>query len=96
LRSSNVEEVNGILASNVAKGFSGMLSNIDCIHWEWGNCPASWAGMYSGHKGKPSIIWEALATKDLRIWHAYFRMSGSHNDINVLQHSPVFQDLANG
>jgi hypothetical protein len=52
--------------------------------------------MYRGHKGKPSIILEAVATKDLRIWHSYFGMPGSHNDINVLQRSPVFDDLANG
>jgi hypothetical protein len=52
--------------------------------------------MYRGHKGKPSIILKAVATKYLRIWHAYFGMLGSHNDINVLQRSPVFDDLANG
>jgi hypothetical protein len=52
--------------------------------------------MYKGHKGKPTVILEAAATEDLRIWHAFFGMPGSHNDINVLQRSPVFDDLANG
>jgi hypothetical protein len=49
-----------------------------------------------GHKGKPTIILEAVATQDLRIWHVYFGLPGSHNDINVLQCSPVFYDVANG
>ena len=52
--------------------------------------------MYRGHKGKPTLILEAVATEDLRIWHAYFGLPGSHNDINVLHRSNVFDDLANG
>jgi hypothetical protein len=80
----NVEEGNRILACNDARGFPGMLSSIDCMHWKWKNCLTSWAGMYHSHKGKPSIILEAVAIKDLRIWHAYFEMPGSHNNINVL------------
>jgi hypothetical protein len=28
---------------------------------------------------------EAVVDKDLWIWHAFFGMVGSHNDINVLQ-----------
>jgi hypothetical protein len=49
-----------------------------------------------GHKGSPTIILEAVASKDLRIWHAFFGMPGSHNDINVLQRSPIFDGIANG
>jgi hypothetical protein len=36
------------------------------------------------------MILEAVAIHDLWIWHAYFGMPGSCNDINVLQRSPVF------
>ena len=42
------------------------------------------------------MILEAVATKDLRVWHAFFGMPGSHNDINVLHRSPVFDALAKG
>ena len=41
-------------------------------------------GMSRGHKKVPTIILEAVASKDLWIWHAFFGMPGSHNDINVL------------
>lgn len=95
LRPPTNEEGQHILAVNVARGFPGMLGSIDCIHWEWYSCPTAYHGMYRGHKGKPTIILEAVATEDLRIWHAFFGMPGSHNDINVLQRSPVFDDLAN-
>nr|GEU52923.1 hypothetical protein [Tanacetum cinerariifolium] len=27
---------------NNVHGFSGMLKNIDCMHWEWKNCQMSW------------------------------------------------------
>ena len=96
LRPPTHEEVQHILQVNVARGFPGMLGSIDCMHWEWANCPTARHGMYKGHKGKPTVILEAVATEDLRIWHAFFGMPGSHNDINVLQRSPLFDDLANG
>jgi hypothetical protein len=52
--------------------------------------------MYSGHKKKSTIILEAVASTDLWIWHAFFGMRGSHNDINVLQRFPIFARLAEG
>jgi hypothetical protein len=39
---------------------------------------------------------EAVASKDLWIWHAFFGMPDSHNDINVLQRSPIVARLAEG
>ena len=52
--------------------------------------------MYRGHKKEPTIIVEAVASKDLWIWHVFFGMLGSHNDINVLHRSPIFARLAEG
>ncbi|XP_072150827.1 uncharacterized protein [Setaria viridis] len=53
-------------------------------------------GMYSGHVHEPTIILEAVASHDLWIWHAFFGLPGSHNDINVLHRSPLFAKLADG
>jgi hypothetical protein len=39
------------------------------------------------------VVLEAVADYDLWIWHSFFGMVGSHNDINVLQQSPVFSRL---
>ncbi|XP_075507371.1 uncharacterized protein LOC142544192 [Primulina tabacum] len=51
---------------------------------------------HEGRSGSPTIILEALADYDLWIWHAYFGMPGSNNDINVLEASTLFSDLAQG
>ena len=40
--------------------------------------------MYVGHVREPTIVLKAIASYDLWIWHAFFRLPGSHNDINVL------------
>jgi hypothetical protein len=40
--------------------------------------------MYTGHCHEPTIILEAMASQDLWIWHVFFEMPGSLNDINVL------------
>ena len=73
-----------------------MLGSLDCMHWRWKNCPTAWAGQYAGHSGSPTIILEAVADYDLWIWHAYFGILGLKNDINVLEASPLFSNLAKG
>ena len=52
--------------------------------------------MYTGHVHEPTIILEAIASYDLWIWHAFFGLLGSLNDINVLDRSNVFSNLVEG
>ncbi|XP_057791168.1 uncharacterized protein LOC131008295 [Salvia miltiorrhiza] len=96
LRSPNASNVARLLYIGKQRGFPGMLGSLDCIHWKWKNCPTGWAGSYAGRSGSPTIILEIVADYDLWIWHAFFGMPGSNNDINVLQRSHLFSDLARG
>ncbi|XP_025822360.1 uncharacterized protein LOC112898200 [Panicum hallii] len=72
LRPPTASELETILRVNEARSFPGMIGSIECMHWEWSNCPTAWHGQYKGHKGKPTIILEAVATQDLRIWSPVF------------------------
>jgi hypothetical protein len=59
----------------------------------------AWHGMYCGKsKSKDAtIVLEAVASHDLRIWHCFFFcLSGTLKDISVLHRSPLFAKLANG
>jgi hypothetical protein len=97
LREPNLEDTQRLLSINEKRGFLGMLGSIDCMHWEWKNCPFAWQGQYSGHAEGCTVILEAVASQDLWIWHSFFfGMAGSHNDINVLQRSHVFGRLEEG
>ncbi|XP_021865395.2 uncharacterized protein [Spinacia oleracea] len=87
------EDVQRLLREGKERGFPGMLGSIDCMHWVWKNCPARWKGMYQGRSKTAIVILEAIASRDLWIWHAFFGTPGSCNDINVLQRSPVFDDI---
>ncbi|XP_047964849.1 uncharacterized protein LOC125209288 [Salvia hispanica] len=49
--------------------FPGMMGSIDCMHWEWKNCPVAWKCQFT---------------------------TGSNNDINVLQSTPIFNDECRG
>ncbi|XP_028091286.1 uncharacterized protein LOC114291631 [Camellia sinensis] len=96
LRSPNSNNIAKLLAVGESRGFPGMLGSIDCMHWKWKNCPTALKGMYTGHIHEPTIILEAVASYDLWIWHTFFGLAGSHNDINVLERSFVFTELAQG
>jgi hypothetical protein len=96
LRAPNAADVAQLLAEGESRGFPGMLGSIDCMHWEWHNCPTAWKGMFTGRGKRPSMILEAVASYNLWIWHAYFGMPGSCNDINVLHRSPIFSNYMEG
>ncbi|GJX11870.1 ALP1-like protein isoform X1 [Tanacetum coccineum] len=79
-------------------GFPGMIGSIDCTKWSWAQCPQAYRAQFSrGDSGsEPFILLEAVASQDLWIWHAFFGVAGSNNDVNVLRQSPVLNDLKVG
>ncbi|KAL9680507.1 hypothetical protein QQ045_018386 [Rhodiola kirilowii] len=64
LRSRNAIDLSRLLHKAEQRGFPGMVGSIDCMHWEWKNCPTDWQGSHSGRKGRPAIILEAVASYD--------------------------------
>ena len=57
-----------------------MLGSIDCIHWTWKNCPKSWAGQFTGKKGKVNRFSQnRLIVRSLELV-AFFGLPSSLND----------------
>ena len=96
LRRPTPDDLQRLLYIGEQRGFPGMIGSIDCMHWEWKNCPTAWKGMYARGTDKPTIVLEAVASYDLWIWHAFFEAPGTMNDLNILDRSPVFDDIING
>ena len=93
----NNNDINCLLQIGEVRGFPSMLDSIDCMHWKWKSCPIAWQGQYRrGDHCKPTIILEVVTSQDLWIRHAYYGVTGSSNDINVLNQSPVFNDVLQG
>jgi len=67
LRTPTQADLQRLLDIREIRGFSGMIGSIDCMHWEWKNCPTSWKGQYTRGSGKPTIVLEAVASQDLWI-----------------------------
>ena len=44
----------------------------------------------------PSVMLEVVASHDLWIWHAFFGVAGSNNDINILNQPPLFTEVLQG
>ncbi|GJS49921.1 retrovirus-related pol polyprotein from transposon TNT 1-94 [Tanacetum coccineum] len=79
-------------------GFPGMIGSIDCTKWPLAQCPQAYHAQFSrGDSGsEPFILLEAVASQDLWIWHAFFGVARTNNDVNVLCQSPVLNDLKVG
>lgn len=93
LRCPTTEDIRRLLGEAEKRGFPGMIGNVDCMHWYWDMCPIAWQGQYQGKSGKPSVVLEAVASYDLWIWHAFFGVPGSNNDINIVDCSPLLEML---
>ena len=92
-----VQDVERLMEIGERRGFPGMLGSVDCMYWHWEKCPYAWKGMYTrGDHGVPTIILEAVASHDRWIWHAFFGVAGSNNDINVLNQSHLFVEQLRG
>jgi hypothetical protein len=90
------EQIAFIMAQNKARKFSGVLGSIDCMHCSWKNCPISWQCLQKRHHVYCGVILEVVVDTDLWIWQVFFGMTCFHNDINMLQRSPVFAKLVEG
>ncbi|XP_048611876.1 uncharacterized protein LOC111211738 [Brassica napus] len=44
LQSPTAEDLQRLLDVGEVRGFPGMIGSIDCMHWEWKNCPTAWKG----------------------------------------------------
>uniref|UniRef100_A0A0D3B2C6 DDE Tnp4 domain-containing protein n=1 Tax=Brassica oleracea var. oleracea TaxID=109376 RepID=A0A0D3B2C6_BRAOL len=75
------------------RGFPGMIGSIDCMHWEWKNCPTAWKGQYSRGSGKPTIVLEAVASYDLWIWQAFFGPPGPKAVLFAQRQEAVRKDV---
>uniref|UniRef100_A0A0D3BKC1 DDE Tnp4 domain-containing protein n=1 Tax=Brassica oleracea var. oleracea TaxID=109376 RepID=A0A0D3BKC1_BRAOL len=53
-------------------------------------------GMIRNIDSKPTIVLKAVDSYDLWIWHTFFGPPATLNDINVLDRSPVFDDIIKG
>jgi hypothetical protein len=65
LRSPNTADVAHLLQEGGARGFSGMLGSIDCMHWEWSCYPSIWKDFFTRRGKHPSMILEGVASHDL-------------------------------
>jgi hypothetical protein len=73
LRRPTSQNIQRLLHIGEARGFPGMVGSLDCMHWQWKNCPVGWKGQYTrGDHKVPTVILEAVASQDLWIWHAFF------------------------
>ncbi|CDF35965.1 unnamed protein product [Chondrus crispus] len=96
LRHPTSSDILRILAHSERRGFPGMLGSIDCCKWTWKSCPTAWHGQYQRKEGVAAVTLEVIADHSLWIWHAFFGMPGCNNDINVLDASPLLNNIANG
>jgi hypothetical protein len=80
-------------------GVDGIIGSLDCMQTKWKNCPVAWQQSFKGRsKGMSTITLEAAAPDyNLWFWHAAYGFSGALlNDANVLNLSPLLDQMTNG
>nr|BAC45073.1 ribosomal protein-like [Oryza sativa Japonica Group] len=97
LRSPTSEDMQHILQVNEARGFPGMLGSTGCMRWEWKNCPVKWKRhlTHTDH-GAATMILEAVASHDHWIWHAFFAVIGSNNEMKIISQQQLFTEVLKG
>ncbi|GJZ71171.1 RNA-directed DNA polymerase, eukaryota [Tanacetum coccineum] len=95
LRRPSLEDIEKTYALHEEKhGLLRMLGSIDCMHWDWKNCPKALHGQSKRKDHKyPTLMLEAVADQRLWIWHAYFGVPREKNNLNVLYGSHLFDDV---
>ncbi|XP_068319461.1 uncharacterized protein [Pyrus communis] len=64
LREPNQEDLNWLIRKAEDHGFPGMIGSLDCMHWDWKNCPTGWQVGFNGRSRKPTVMLEAIASYD--------------------------------
>ncbi|KAI5316810.1 hypothetical protein L3X38_036517 [Prunus dulcis] len=54
LRGPTLRDLQWLLKKVESRRFSGMIGSIDCMHWQWKNCPTAWQGNYGNRNRKAS------------------------------------------
>jgi Plant transposon protein len=96
LRLPSAADLTMIESSYCKMGLPGCIGAVDCASWQWGNCPVAEQGVHRGKDGKTSLRLEAWCDDRLWVWSLFFGMPGSRNDINIMNASPLFQNIRAG
>ncbi|XP_059639198.1 disease resistance protein RPV1-like [Cornus florida] len=65
MRPPDEADIARLLEEGEQRGFLDMLGSIDCMYWEWKNCPVEWHDTHRGRFVKDTFILEAVASQDL-------------------------------
>ncbi|VVA39654.1 PREDICTED: putative nuclease HARBI1, partial [Prunus dulcis] len=52
LRKPTARDLRRFVQKAEARGFPVMIGSIDCMHWQWKNCPTAWQGDYGNRNGQ--------------------------------------------
>ncbi|CDF37326.1 unnamed protein product [Chondrus crispus] len=96
LRAPTLADLKRLLSQSQERGFPGILGSMECCKWMWKNCPTAWHGQFQGKERDPAVTLEAVTDHSLWIWHAFFGIPGSANDVNVLEASSLLNKIATG
>jgi hypothetical protein len=55
-RLPNDEDISRLLEENSKRGFPGMIGSLDCMHWQWKNCPSALKGQYQCKEKTAAVV----------------------------------------
>ncbi|XP_068307545.1 uncharacterized protein [Pyrus communis] len=60
----NQEDLDRLIRKVKDHGFPSMIGSLDCMHWDWKNCPTGWLEGFSRRSRKSTIVLEVVTSYD--------------------------------
>ncbi len=91
LRSPTTNDLRMVEDRFASAGFPGCIGVCGIAQGgTWDNCPKALSGLLSGKDKVQKLKMEVICDLDLYIWHIFCGLSGTMNDIDVMDVSPFF------
>ncbi|XP_048443897.1 uncharacterized protein LOC125478994 [Pyrus x bretschneideri] len=58
----NQEDLDRLIRKAEDRGFPGIIGSLDCIHWDWKNCPTGWQEGFSRRLRKSTIVLKVVTS----------------------------------
>jgi hypothetical protein len=90
------EQFEFVVGEYSARGLTGCVGSVDCVHVGWDQCPYQYHSLYTGKEGFPSVAYEVICTSRKFIQSVSAGHPDSRNDKHIVRTDDSVMQLLEG